>query len=106
MTEHNIYEHRVTPPKTSALAIIALVISLVGILTTFFVPILPQIVAIICGHIARSQVKHSNGTKAGSGMALAALIISYLTLTLSLLGVIFLSVGALWVGFEYLDLFS
>ena len=91
--EHKIIEHRVTAPTTNVLAIISLVLSLLGILATFLIPFVSQIAAIVCGHIARSQVKHSGGSQTGSGMALAGLIISYLSIVFSLIGFVLLGVG-------------
>lgn len=35
------------------------------------------LVAIICGHIALSKIKHSNGTLGGRGQAIAGLILGY-----------------------------
>ena len=93
MTEHKILEHRLTAPQTNALSIISLVLSLLGVLTTFIIPIVAQIAAIICGHIARSQIRRSGGAETGSGMALAGLIISYLSLIFSVIGILFLGVG-------------
>lgn len=93
MTEHKIIEHRITVPTTNVLAIICLVLSLLGVLATFFIPIISQIAAIICGHIARYQIRHSGGSETGSGMALAGLIISYLMLIFSLMALLFLGVG-------------
>jgi hypothetical protein len=86
-------EQRVTVPKTNTLAIVTLVLSLVGLLATFALPIITQIAAIICGHIARSQVRHSGGAETGAGMALAGLIIAYLSLVFSFIGMLFLGVG-------------
>jgi len=95
MTDHKIIEHRVTPPTTNVLAVISLVLSLLGVLATFLIPFAPQIAAIICGHIARSQIRRSRGSQTGSGMALAGLIISYLSIIFSLIGFVFLGVGLL-----------
>jgi hypothetical protein len=66
---------------------------LLGVLTTFIIPIVAQIAAIICGHIARSQIRRSGGAETGLGMALAGLIISYLSLIFSVIGILFLGVG-------------
>ena len=77
MTEHQIIERTVTTPTTNELAVISLVMSLLG----FLIPIVPQIGGIICGHIARSDIRRSGGAQTGSGIALAGLIISYLTIT-------------------------
>ena len=94
-TQHKIIEHRVTSPTTNVLAVISLVVSLLGVFSTFIIPFVAQIAAIICGHIARSQIMQSSGSQTGSGMALAGLIISYVMLIFSLIGIIFLGVGLL-----------
>ena len=92
-TKHKIIEHRVTAPTTNVLAIISLGVSLLGVFATFIIPFVAQITAIICGHIARSQIMQSRGSQTGSGMALAGLIISYVMLIFSLIGIVFLGVG-------------
>jgi len=92
-TQHKIIEHRVTSPSTNVLAVISLVVSLLGVFSTFIIPFVAQIAAIICGHIARSQIMQSRGSQTGSGMALAGLVISYVMLIFSLIGIVFLGVG-------------
>ena len=92
-TKHKIIEHRVTAPTTNVLAVISLVLSLLGVFSTFIIPFVAQIAAIICGHIARSQIMQSRGSQTGSGMALAGLIISYVMLIFSVIAVVFLGVG-------------
>ena len=92
-TQHKIIEHRVTSPTTNVLAVISLVVSLLGVFSTFIIPFVAQIAAIICGHIARSQITQSRGSQTGSGMALAGLVISYVMLIFSLIGTVFLGVG-------------
>ncbi|MEE2803476.1 MAG: DUF4190 domain-containing protein [Pseudomonadota bacterium] len=73
-------------PKTNRLAIASLVIALVGLIVQFIlIPIVPQLAAIVCGHLARSDIKKSGGQQQGAGIALAALIISYIDLALFLL---------------------
>ena len=95
MTEHKIIEHRVTASTTNVLAVISLVLSLLGVLATFLIPIVSHIAAIICGHIARSQIRRSAGSQTGYGIALAGLIISYLSIIFSLIGFFILGVGLL-----------
>jgi len=92
-TKHKIIEHRVTAPTTNVLAIISLGVSLLGVFATFIIPFVAQIAAIICGHIARSQIMQSRGSQTGSGMALAGLIISYVVLGFSFIAIVFLGVG-------------
>ncbi len=96
-TKHKIIEHRVTAPTTNVLAIISLVVSLLGVFATFIIPFVAQIAAIICGHIARSQIMQSRGSQTGSGMALAGLIISYVILGFSFIAIVFLGVGLMAV---------
>ncbi len=60
-------------PRTNSLAVWSLVLSLLSLFCSIFT----AIPAIICGHIAREQVRRSNGSQVGGGMALAGLIIGY-----------------------------
>jgi len=53
--------------QTEGLAIASLVTGLVG------VPIAP----IICGHMARTRIRDSNGMKDGDGLAIAGLVLGY-----------------------------
>ena len=103
--QHQVFEHRISP-TTNALAIISLIVSLLGVIVTWFVPLITQIVAIICGHIARSQIKRSQGNQTGSGMALAGLIISYLVLVIIVIGLVF--IGSALIDFlsEINEMFS
>lgn len=71
--------------KNSGLAIASLVLGLLGLCCPFF---LPSIAAIVCGHIARGKIKSSGGALEGAGLALAGLILGYLTVVLSVIGAI------------------
>jgi len=61
-------------PRNSTTALISLVS---GILGWTFLPLLGSIVAIITGHMAKSEIKQSAGTIGGNGMATAGLILGY-----------------------------
>ena len=63
-------------PETSGLAIASLVLGL----ASFFGSIFTAVPAVICGHLARSRIKHSGGAVAGGGLALAGLITGYLAI--------------------------
>ena len=69
-------------PTTSGLAIASLVC---GLLTLFAFPYL-GIAAVVCGHLALSQIRSSGGFVEGRGFALAGLILGYLLLGLGLIG--------------------
>ncbi|MES2982586.1 MAG: DUF4190 domain-containing protein [Verrucomicrobiota bacterium] len=60
-------------PANSGLATASLILGISG-----FFCLITSIPAIICGHIARSNIKESQGRIGGSGMALAGLITGYL----------------------------
>lgn len=77
-----------TPPKTNGLAIASLVLGLLGFLIGFITLMIPSILAIIFGHIARSQIKHANGQQTGGGLALAGLITGYIIMSFFLIGII------------------
>jgi hypothetical protein len=75
----------VAPRQTSPLAVVSLV---AGILGWTLLPVLGSIVAIVCGHLARAEIRRSPETLEGDGLALAGLILGYLVIGLSVLLVI------------------
>lgn len=69
--------------QTHSLAVAALVCSLFGCCP------LMSLAAIICGHLARAQIKREPDKFDGEGMALAGLIIAYVILTVEILYLLF-----------------
>ena len=85
--------------STNTMAIVSLISGIVGWTA---MPILGSIVAIITGHVARSQIRKSNGQEEGSGMALAGLLLGYLSLLGGLIGLviaILVMMGSIGLGF-------
>ncbi len=76
-----------TNAKTNTMAIISLV---AGLASWFFLPTIGAIVAIITGHMARAQIKSSLGIEGGDGLAIIGLILGYLNLVMSCLGILLL----------------
>jgi hypothetical protein len=72
--------------KTSTLAIVSLI---AGILGWTLLPFLGSIGAIITGHMARGEIRRSNGSLDGDGMAIFGLVLGWLSVIISILGVIF-----------------
>jgi hypothetical protein len=70
------------PPKTNGLAIASLVCSLVVIFGVGCV------LGIIFGFVAKSQIRQSNGTQKGNGLATAGIIIGFVAIGLFILFVI------------------
>ncbi len=73
------------PTTTSTWAIISLIGGILGWLGLFG---LGGLVAIICGHVGKSEIKKSGGTVTGGGMATAGLILGYLNVAITILAVI------------------
>lgn len=76
-------------PTTNALAVISMVAGIIGLF--FF----GSLIAVICGHISRAQIRSSNGRETGDGMALAGLITGYIGLAFAL---VFLLIWIFIVG--------
>jgi Na+/pantothenate symporter len=73
------------PPRTSPLAVWSLVLGILSLLCFSFFAGIP---AIICGHMGRSRIRDSQGALKGEGMALAGLILAYISMALFLIGMI------------------
>ncbi|MFD0726291.1 DUF4190 domain-containing protein [Lysobacter brunescens] len=73
--------------KTSTLAIISLV---AGICGWTVLPLLGTIAAIITGHMARGEIRRSGGTLDGDGMAMIGLVLGWLQVVITVLGLLFI----------------
>lgn len=84
---YGAYGYPVTPfvPKTNSMAIAALVCVLAGFSCGLTVP-----VGVVLGHVARRQIKTSQGRETGDGLALAALIIGYLAIVAGIMMLFFI----------------
>ncbi len=72
--------------QTSTTALVSLIS---GILCWFMLPFVGALVAIICGHLARGEIRRAPpGTIDGDGMALTGLILGWAQLILMVLVVI------------------
>ena len=71
--------------RTSIAAVLSL---LFGVLAWVMLPFLGAVIAVICGHAARAEIRRSQGMVDGDGMALAGLVLGWLHLCLVLLGVL------------------
>jgi hypothetical protein len=87
-------------PATSSLAVVSLVF---GILSWCLLPFIGAIVAIVCGHMARNEIRRAPaGAMEGDGMAIAGLVLGYVHVVLVvlaiviLLGILFLGAGLHW----------
>lgn len=69
--------------QTSTLAIVSLI---AGIVCWFMAPFLGAIIAVITGHMAKNEIRRSTGLITGDGMATAGLVLGYLQLGLTVVG--------------------
>ena len=70
---------------TSTMAIISLVS---GILGWTLMPVLGSIVAVITGHMARSEIRRAPDRLDGDGMAIAGLVLGYASIAMAVMVVI------------------
>lgn len=71
---------------TSALAVVSLVL---GIAAWCVLPFVGAIAAVVCGHLARSEIRRAPpGSVDGGGLAITGLVLGYLQLVLTALGIL------------------
>lgn len=63
-------------PPTSGMAVASMVLAIIGLISSCCTFGIPSILAVIFGHVARSETK--NGTRSGDGMAVAGLVMGYI----------------------------
>jgi hypothetical protein len=79
-----------TPPPKNGLAIASLVCSCAGVIPFLFG--VPCILGIIFGFVARSQIKRSNRTLGGEGLALAGIIVGFGLIGIFIIFVVLLAI--------------
>ncbi len=75
------------PPKTSGKAVAALILGIINALC-LFVGFPFAILAVIFGHMGRTEVKQSQGTMTGAGMATTGLVLGYMSAPMVLIALI------------------
>lgn len=73
------------PRQTSSYAVIALV---AGILGWTLLPFLGSIGGIIFGHMARGEIRRSNGQLDGDGLAITGLVLGWVSVAMWVLGIL------------------
>jgi hypothetical protein len=77
------YQQPPVVSETSGWAIFSLISGILGWLGVFG---LGGLIAVIAGHIAKSQIRSSSGRVGGEGLATAGLVLGYLNIGLAVLG--------------------
>jgi len=85
-----IIEYRISPPlkQTHTIGLISFILSIIGLFGSFLFPFAIQIIGIILGHIAKSDINANPENYNGKGLVTAGLIINYLVIIFSLLFVL------------------
>ncbi|KRG63883.1 membrane protein [Stenotrophomonas humi] len=86
------------PRQTSSYAVISLV---AGILGWTLLPFLGSICAIIFGHMGRGEIRRSDGQMEGDGLAIAGLILGWLSVAMWVIGILLFIVffgGLAWIA--------
>jgi hypothetical protein len=78
------YTGPVIVQQTSTMSIVSLIS---GILGWTLVPTLGAIVAVITGYMAKNEIRSSRGTLSGDGLATAGLVLGWVNLAFSILGI-------------------
>ena len=86
------YGYAAPTPPTSGKAITSLVLGIVGLVMMcgYGVGIIPAIVAVVFGTIARKEVRASGGAIGGEGMATAGLVVGWIGVGLGILASVLL----------------
>ncbi len=71
-------------PQTSTMATVSLISGILGWTILFGIA---SVVAVITGHMAKSEIKRSGGMLGGDGMATAGLVLGYVNLALVIVGI-------------------
>ncbi len=82
-----------TQGKTAGIAVTSLVLGILGLICIGPFAAIP---AVICGHIAKSKIKEAAGALQGEGLALAGLILGYVSLGLMVILIpVYATLGAI-----------
>lgn len=79
---------------TSAMAVVSLVS---GIAAWCVLPLIGAIVAIVCGHLARGEIRRSQGQIEGDGLAVVGLVLGYVQLAFGFIVLLF-TIAAIVLG--------
>ena len=82
-----IIEYRISSPlkQTHTIGLISFALSIIGLFGSFLFPFAIQLIGIILGHIAKSDIDANPENYNGKGLVTAGLIINYLVIIFSLL---------------------
>ncbi len=83
------------PVKTNGMAIASMVLGIVAVplLCCWFIGVVPAVLAIIFGFLAKNNIKSSYGAEKGDGMAIAGIVLGFVAIGFSLIVLAFYAAG-------------
>lgn len=72
------------PAPNSTMAVVSLVAGIIG---WFMLPLIASVVAVVTGHMAKREIRESNGRIGGDGLATAGLALGYSSLVIWGIGI-------------------
>jgi hypothetical protein len=83
------------PPTTSGAAVASLIFSILSLLC--ILPFIGSLIGIVCGFIAKSNIRSSGGRLTGGGMATTGLVLGFLALLIHIV----LTAGTIYAGYVF-----
>jgi hypothetical protein len=96
MTKKELAARELQDVRESTLAIVSLVAAIAG---WSFLPVIGGVIAIITGHLAKNEIRESEGRLRGDGLATAGLAIGYACVGFFAVILMTAIIGAIFFGF-------
>lgn len=87
MSDYDFEESPRSIPAAAPNSQMALISLIAGILGWTILPGIASIVAIVTGHMAKREIRESNGALGGDGLATIGLVLGYLSIGLAVLAI-------------------
>jgi len=85
------------PPAHRTTSVMAVVSLVSGIAAWCMLPVIGAIVAIVCGHLGRGEIRRSQGALEGDSLAVVGLVLGYVQLAFGLVLMLF-AIAAIVLG--------
>ena len=95
MTKKELAARELQDVRDSTLAIVSLVAAIAG---WSFLPVIGGVIAIITGHLAKNEIRESEGRLRGDGLATAGLVIGYACVGIFAVILMTAIIGAIFFG--------
>ena len=95
MTKKELATRELQDVRDSTLAIVSLVAAIAG---WSFLPVIGGVIAIITGHLAKNEIRESEGRLRGDGLATAGLVIGYACVGIFAVILMTAIIGAIFFG--------